>query len=587
MHENIPSRANRGDENAANNNIISRRAFLATTLVTATTVLLAGPEEALAAKKKKKKVVKYDIVYKLNGGTNPKNQILTIAQGKTILASKLKVPTRVGYTFKNWYADSAFTTKMKKVTGLKAVRHRRVYAKWSKIHYSITYELNKGSFKKDPKASYTIETADYTLKTPLRTGYDFEGWYTAEDFSGEAQTVLVHGNTGDKVYYAKWAPYTSWDRYLEERLPVVKERCEACAAAGGSFIFITDVHWASNTKKSPELMQAVMEQAGIDKVFCAGDLINSHSTETGHADALASMTACMDAMLAIPKFYVMRGNHDSNDESANRPLTENWLSDKEYFETVFREGTVSRAALCETGMMEDYGTPVEDDAEDSSVSVLSEDVEGSVGSDDGDAAGEGAGEEATAERIDGDDLASKYVPGSYPLCYYVDDEDAKIRYICVDSGHPSSHRLEPEQVAWLTESILSLDEGWGAFVMSHILFKATKVNGKIKRHSTINYIEDALDGIYDICARYDITIIGVLSGHTHRDYHVVSDKGYPLITRSCDAWGKSEDWSIGTPMNHPGTIEEQCFDVVHIDKSTRTITLTRIGGYGEDCSFTY
>lgn len=54
------------------------------------------------------------------------------------------------------------------------------------------------------KTSYNIETADYTLPTPTRTGYTFGGWHTSSDFSGTAVTQIAQGSTGNKTFYAKW-----------------------------------------------------------------------------------------------------------------------------------------------------------------------------------------------------------------------------------------------------------------------------------------------------------------------------------------------------------------------------------------------
>ena len=45
---------------------------------------------------------------------------------------------------------------------------------YTPINYTITWNLNSGSLS-GQKTSYNIETADYTLPTPSRTGYTFGG----------------------------------------------------------------------------------------------------------------------------------------------------------------------------------------------------------------------------------------------------------------------------------------------------------------------------------------------------------------------------------------------------------------------------
>ena len=87
------------------------------------------------------RIKRYSITYNLNGGT---------AQGKlpasyTIESKRIvfKEPTRRGYRFLGWYADSKFT---KKKSAIKAgsTGNVKVYARWECIKYTIEYELNGG-----------------------------------------------------------------------------------------------------------------------------------------------------------------------------------------------------------------------------------------------------------------------------------------------------------------------------------------------------------------------------------------------------------------------------------------------------------
>ncbi len=85
--------------------------------------------------------------------------------------------------------------------------------------YGITYELNDGVNDVDAPTTYKMTTAT-TLPIPTRSGYSFDGWYTDENFSGDAVTVQEVGTLGaletvevdgvqsyaiaDITYYAKW-----------------------------------------------------------------------------------------------------------------------------------------------------------------------------------------------------------------------------------------------------------------------------------------------------------------------------------------------------------------------------------------------
>lgn len=56
-------------------------------------------------------------------------------------------------------------------------------------------------------------TAEVVIPAPYREGFSFDGWYEADDFSGEKVTSIPEGASGDKTLYAKWVEY----------IPTIKE----------------------------------------------------------------------------------------------------------------------------------------------------------------------------------------------------------------------------------------------------------------------------------------------------------------------------------------------------------------------------
>ena len=122
--------------------------------------------------------------------------------------------TRTGYTFKQWtanadgtgasYADKAsvknLTAELNGVFDL--------YAQWQVIIYDITYDLAGGEMPTGVTnpAQYNIESANFTLTNPTRTGYIFAGW-TGTGLSAATQTVTVAtGSYGNRAYTATWTP---------------------------------------------------------------------------------------------------------------------------------------------------------------------------------------------------------------------------------------------------------------------------------------------------------------------------------------------------------------------------------------------
>ena len=70
-------------------------------------------------------------------------------------------------------------------------------------NYSITYHVNEGATFTTTKNQYTIESDDITLDTPSKDGYTFYGWYENAEFTGNPVTIIYHGSTGPKEFWAK------------------------------------------------------------------------------------------------------------------------------------------------------------------------------------------------------------------------------------------------------------------------------------------------------------------------------------------------------------------------------------------------
>ena len=144
----------------------------------------------------------YPVVYNLNGGTNHAAN----PSGYTIESSliTLQAPARTGYDFGGWYSSESLSGTAIESIGGGATGAVTLYAKWTPVSYSITYNLNDGTNAAANPATYTIETDTITLATPQKEGFTFAGWYTSSSFSGTKQTEIAKGSTGNKTYYAKW-----------------------------------------------------------------------------------------------------------------------------------------------------------------------------------------------------------------------------------------------------------------------------------------------------------------------------------------------------------------------------------------------
>ncbi|MBR3162595.1 MAG: InlB B-repeat-containing protein [Clostridia bacterium] len=144
--------------------------------------------------------ISYSIKYNLNGGTITGQKTSYNIETKTFT---LPIPTKEGYVFTGW-TGTGLTESAKTVTIAKGSMGNRVYtANWSKGTYKITYNLNEGEIT-GQKETYEADTETFTLPTPTRKGYTFEGW-TGTGLSEATKTVKVtKGSTGDREYTANW-----------------------------------------------------------------------------------------------------------------------------------------------------------------------------------------------------------------------------------------------------------------------------------------------------------------------------------------------------------------------------------------------
>ncbi len=110
-------------------------------------------------------------------------------------------PSKTGYSFAGWYADSSFKTKFNFNT--KLTSNVSIYAKWNINTYNINYNLNSGTWNgSSPSKTYTINDCEKTLPAPVRTGYIFEGWKNASgDYVGKLPTSKY---LGDLSLTASW-----------------------------------------------------------------------------------------------------------------------------------------------------------------------------------------------------------------------------------------------------------------------------------------------------------------------------------------------------------------------------------------------
>ncbi len=144
--------------------------------------------------------IDYTIQYNTNGGT-------AIADGKFNAKTVVTLPTdltKKGYTFDGWYASNDFSGDRIENIPLDSYGDKTFYAKWTPVVYNIGFDSDGGS--NIASITYTIESENFALPTPSKTGYDFGGWLDKNKPTDEAVFVIRKGSTENRNYYAKWIP---------------------------------------------------------------------------------------------------------------------------------------------------------------------------------------------------------------------------------------------------------------------------------------------------------------------------------------------------------------------------------------------
>jgi uncharacterized repeat protein (TIGR02543 family) len=79
------------------------------------------------------------------------------------------------------------------------------YAHWNIINYTISYNLNGGSWASEqtPTTTYTVNDR-VDLLTPEYSGRRFNGWSGSNGTTPQPSVTIPIGSTGNKSYVANW-----------------------------------------------------------------------------------------------------------------------------------------------------------------------------------------------------------------------------------------------------------------------------------------------------------------------------------------------------------------------------------------------
>lgn len=165
--------------------------------------------------------------------------------------------------------------------------------------------------------------------------------------------------------------------------------------------------------------------------------------------------------------------------------------------------------------------------------------------------------------------------------FYFDEPNAKMRYIGLSvfdvyRNGACGSALSAEQLAWFKNVAMNVGEGWSIVIFAHTMYVMDEASDKLM--TTPSGAEEFIQTIDTYKGNGEIAC--VLLGHTHRDRMHVGQSGVPYIVSACD---RHATYYGDINVNRvPGTLTEQHFEVVVIDKNHKKVRLITVGGPARD-----
>ena len=177
----------------------------------------------------------------------------------------------------------------------------------------------------------------------------------------------------------------------------------------------------------------------------------------------------------------------------------------------------------------------------------------------------------------------------YSGYYYVDFPKQKIRMVCLNTsedntnydilGASSSFRYvgvkSPNQMAWIKDTALRVDEGWAVMMVSHIApFQAENFYNRGTDNPALRALCEAFAaGTGDFAEQGAREFIGHFSGHAHIDaYNEVGGLNYVLVNSTTP----HKRWDTAADREFAGE-KALSLNSFIVDRATRTVKCIKIG----------
>lgn len=340
----------------------------------------------------------------------------------------------------------------------------------------------------------------------------------------------------DKILGSNIPEY--YESHLESKISQIHTLEEEIGASGDVIGFITDIHQPSNSMHSPALLGEIKRRTNLKVLVDGGD--NAY----GSSSVVNTLEKCKEEIRDVTSSFTNNfgtgilkivGNHDNNGYGATYQGQELLPKQAEY-----------------SLMMKAQ----------ENVCVFNE-----------------------------NDKTGMYS--------YFDNVEQKIRYILLSTEEIDvvRHGFSVNQTSWLINTALKLPSaGWSVAVFTHQPISESgsfrfirNVLTALNTGTTYSYHDTEIAGAEyhfecDFTGDKQANVLFCANGHTHKDQMQIVG-GIVYFTTTCDAHYNDDYTNLGYKRD-VGTIYEQAFDIIAINKNINRIDLVRVGA-GSNRSFVY
>ena len=157
------------------------------------------------------KTVNYRINYNIDDNVENDNPFIYTYSAADPQEIRLNRPSKNGYLFLGWTENDTDIPEPDFTFSSTIQRDITLTAHWEPEIYSITYNLDGGTFdptSDKPKDTYTTEDENYLLPRLIKEGYTFLGWTDSDDSTPTTSKYILAHSTGNKTFTANFIANT-------------------------------------------------------------------------------------------------------------------------------------------------------------------------------------------------------------------------------------------------------------------------------------------------------------------------------------------------------------------------------------------